>query len=143
VADRPRVFVSRLIPDDGLGPIRESCEAHIWEGELPPGREELLMAVGELGFVVALVVRLDHLIAGVPRDPVYPERANVEVTAHEMEVARAQTLPVRGVRIVRVDVRRPNDVGKEHRTERRFAGVGHERKPRRSPSRSQPGKLPA
>jgi hypothetical protein len=43
-----------------------------------------------------------------------------------MEVARAQTLPIRGVRIVWVDVRRPNDVGKEHGTERRLAWISHE-----------------
>jgi len=60
VADRRRVFVSRLIPDDGLGPIRESCEAQIWEGELPPDREALLAAIqGCAGVLTLLTDRVD------------------------------------------------------------------------------------
>jgi lactate dehydrogenase-like 2-hydroxyacid dehydrogenase len=60
VADRPRVFVSRLIPDDGLGPIREACEAQIWEGELPPDREALLAAIqGCAGVLTLLTDRVD------------------------------------------------------------------------------------
>jgi len=60
VADRPRVFVSRLIPDDGLRPIREACDAQIWEGELPPGREELLAAIeGCAGVLTLLTDRVD------------------------------------------------------------------------------------
>ena len=89
-------------------------------------RKEFLMAVRELGFVVALVVRLHHLIARAARDPVHPERSNVEVTAHEMEVAGAHALPIRAVRIVGVDVRRQSDIGKVHGAERRFAWISHE-----------------
>ena len=60
MADRPRVFVSRLIPDDGLGPIREACEAQIWEGELPPDREALLAAIqGCAGVLTLLTDRVD------------------------------------------------------------------------------------
>ena len=60
MADRPRVFVSRLIPDDGLRPIREACDAQIWEGELPPGREELLAAIeGCAGVLTLLTDRVD------------------------------------------------------------------------------------
>jgi hypothetical protein len=64
-------------------------------------------------------MRLHHLIARVPGDPVHAERANVEVAANEVEIARAHTLPIRGVRIGRVDVRRPNDVGQQHGSKRR------------------------
>jgi glyoxylate reductase len=60
VADRARVFVSRLLPDDGLRPIRESCDAQVWEGELPPGREELLSAIeGCAGVLTLLTDRVD------------------------------------------------------------------------------------
>ena len=60
MADRPRVFVSRLIPDAGLRPIREGCDAQIWEGELPPGREELLAAIeGCAGVLTLLTDRVD------------------------------------------------------------------------------------
>jgi len=34
----PRVLVTRVIPDDGLRPIREACTLDLWEGELPPPR---------------------------------------------------------------------------------------------------------
>lgn len=52
---------------------------------------------------------------------VHRERSNVEVTADEME------LPVRGIRVVGVDLRRPSDVGKEHGAERRLAWIRHNR----------------
>jgi glyoxylate reductase len=39
---KPRVFVTRLIPEGGLSLIREACEAEIWTEELPPSREALL-----------------------------------------------------------------------------------------------------
>jgi glyoxylate reductase len=60
VADRPKVFVSRLIPDDGLRPILDACDARIWEGELPPGRDELLSAIeGCAGVLTLLTDRVD------------------------------------------------------------------------------------
>src|SRR5437588_5619592 len=36
-------------------------------------------------------------------------------------------VPIRGVWIVWVEIRRPNDVGKKRRTERRLGGISHER----------------
>src|SRR5438552_651704 len=81
--------------------------------------EQLLVAVRAVDLVVALVVRLHHLITRVPSDPVDPEGSNVEVTADQMEI------PIGGVRILRVDVRRSNDVLEENGTERRLARVGH------------------
>jgi hypothetical protein len=91
-------------------------------------REQLLVAVGEVGLVVGLVVRLHHLVARATRDPVHPEGMNVEVAADEMEVPRAGALPLRGVRIVWVNVRRPDDIRKQHGTERRFVRVTHDAK---------------
>ena len=88
-------------------------------------REQLLMAVGELGLVVALVVGLHHLVARVPRDPVHAERPDVEVPAHQMEVARARTLAIGRVRVIRVDVRRQGDLGQRHGAEGRCAWIGH------------------
>ena len=37
--ERPRVFVSRLIPDAGLEIVRDAAVADIWADELPPPRE--------------------------------------------------------------------------------------------------------
>ena len=57
---RPRVFVTRRIPDEGLLPISEACDARIWEGDLPPSRPELLRAVeGCDGILTLLTDRVD------------------------------------------------------------------------------------
>ena len=57
---KPRVFVSRVIPDEGLRPILEACDATIWPDELPPPREELLRAVeGCDGLLALLTDRID------------------------------------------------------------------------------------
>jgi glyoxylate reductase len=56
----PKVFVSRIIPDEGLRPIRDGTDATVWEDELPPPREELLHAVeGCDGIVTLLTDRVD------------------------------------------------------------------------------------
>ena len=56
----PKVFVSRVIPDEGLRPIREACDATIWEDELPPPRDALLSAIdGCDGVLTLLTDRVD------------------------------------------------------------------------------------
>ena len=58
--DRPRVLVTRLIPDEGLDPVREACEVDLWEDELPPPRDELLRrAAGKDGLLTLLTDRVD------------------------------------------------------------------------------------
>ncbi|HSO28890.1 MAG TPA: D-glycerate dehydrogenase [Candidatus Sulfomarinibacteraceae bacterium] len=57
---RPRVFVARLIPDAGLRPVLDACEATVWEGDAPPPRDELLRAVaGCDGVLTMLTDRVD------------------------------------------------------------------------------------
>ncbi len=53
--DRPRVFVARVIPDEGIRPVLEATDARIWEDELPPPREELLRAVEGCDGVLTLL----------------------------------------------------------------------------------------
>ena len=56
----PRVFLARRIPDAGLAPIFEACSADVWDGELPPAREELLRRVaGCDGVLTLLTDRVD------------------------------------------------------------------------------------
>ena len=58
--DRPRVFVTRLIPEEGLAPIREACAADVWTGELLPPRAEVLRRVaGCDGILTLLTDRVD------------------------------------------------------------------------------------
>lgn len=42
---KPRVFVTRIIPEGGLDLIRQACDAEIWPEPLPPSRETLLDSV--------------------------------------------------------------------------------------------------
>jgi glyoxylate reductase len=57
---RPRVFVSRRIPDEGLDLILAQTDADLWPDELPPERDELLRRVaGVDGFVSLLTDRVD------------------------------------------------------------------------------------
>ena len=57
---RPKVFVSRVIPEEGLARVREATNATIWEDELPPPRDELLKAVeGCDGILTLLTDRVD------------------------------------------------------------------------------------
>ena len=59
-ARRPRVFVSRIIPSEGLDAVREACDMDLWEDELPPPREELLRRVaGCDGVLTLLTDRVD------------------------------------------------------------------------------------
>jgi glyoxylate reductase len=55
VPDRPRVFVSRRIPEAGLNPILEATNATVWEDELPPPRDELLRSIEGMDGVLALL----------------------------------------------------------------------------------------
>ena len=60
MADRPRAFVARRIPDEGLDLVREACDLDLWEDELPPPRDELLRRVaGCDGVLTLLTDRVD------------------------------------------------------------------------------------
>lgn len=60
MADRPRVFVSRIIPEEGLSLVREACDMDLWDGDLPPPRDELLRRVaGVDGALTLLTDKVD------------------------------------------------------------------------------------
>ena len=42
---KPKVFVTRAIPDKGYDLIKEACDVDLWTGDLPPSRGELLKHV--------------------------------------------------------------------------------------------------
>jgi glyoxylate reductase len=57
---RAKVFVARIIPDDGLRKVTEATDATVWQDELPPPRDELLRAVeGCDGVLTLLTDRVD------------------------------------------------------------------------------------
>ncbi len=58
--EKPKVFVTRVIRDKGLELVQEACQADVWPGELPPGREALLARVrGVDGLLCLLTDRID------------------------------------------------------------------------------------
>ncbi len=57
---KPRVFVTRMILEQGLHMIQEFCDAEIWLDDLPPTREVLLKRVlGMEGLLTLLTDRID------------------------------------------------------------------------------------
>ncbi len=57
---RPKVFVTRKFPAVGLERISSQFDADIWEGELPPSREELLKRIqGCAGVLTMLSEKVD------------------------------------------------------------------------------------
>src|SRR5947209_11913087 len=58
--NRPKVFVARIIPDDGLRKVTEATDATVWQDDLPPPREKLLASVaGCDGVLTLLTDRVD------------------------------------------------------------------------------------
>ncbi|MBZ4653567.1 MAG: D-glycerate dehydrogenase [Peptococcaceae bacterium] len=52
---KPRVFITRLIPDIGIKKLQEVAEVKVWSGELPPPREVLMQEVKEVDGLVSLL----------------------------------------------------------------------------------------
>jgi glyoxylate reductase len=66
---KPRVFVTRVIPDAGLKRVREFCDADIWTEPLPPPADVLRRKVSDCeGLLSLLTERIDGaLLDGAPR----------------------------------------------------------------------------
>ena len=62
---KPRVFVTRIIPEEGLEMVRSVSEAEVWPGELPPPYEVLLQKIVSVdGLLCLLTDKIDrNLIA--------------------------------------------------------------------------------
>jgi glyoxylate reductase len=52
---KPKVFVTRLIPEAGLDMVTDHCDADLWEEELPPSREALLDRVEGVDGLLSLL----------------------------------------------------------------------------------------
>jgi glyoxylate reductase len=57
---KPKVFVTRAIPEKGFEIIRDFCDVDLWPNELPPARDELLQHVrGVDGLLSLLTDKID------------------------------------------------------------------------------------
>ena len=54
-ATKPRVFVTRNIPDAGLEIVQDACDAEIWTEPLPPSRDVLLEKIAGCDGVLSLL----------------------------------------------------------------------------------------
>jgi len=93
---KPKVFVTRVIPDKGYDLIKDACDVDLWTGGLPPNRDELLNHVqGIDGLLCLLTDQIDAEImdAAGPGLKVISNHAvgfdNVDVAA-----ATARGIPV-------------------------------------------------
>src|SRR5436309_1197519 len=57
---KPNVFVSRIIPDQGLSLLQAECEIDLWEEPLPPPHDVLLDRLkGKVGVLSLLTDKID------------------------------------------------------------------------------------
>ena len=85
-SSKPRVFVSRVIPDAGLTLLREHTEAEVWPHGWAPDREELLEGIrGKDALVCLLTEKVDgDVLAAAPGLKIV---ANVAVGFDNLDVA--------------------------------------------------------
>jgi glyoxylate reductase len=92
---KPKVFVTRIIPDEGLAMLRDQVEMKVWEDELPPPREVMLReARANDGLLTLLTDKIDaELMDANPRLRVVSNHAvgfdNIDIPA-----ATARGLPI-------------------------------------------------
>src|SRR5215211_4941736 len=85
--DRPRVYVTRRLPQPALELLSQHAQATLWPGELPPPRAVLLKEVAEIDGLLALLTdRVDAaLLEAAPYLRVVSNYAvgydNVDLTA--------------------------------------------------------------
>src|SRR4029453_3064300 len=67
--NKPKVFVTRLIPAAGLEPVREHCDAEVWTQPPPPSADVLRRKVSDCeGLLSLLTERIDGtLLDAAPR----------------------------------------------------------------------------
>jgi glyoxylate reductase len=88
MAVKPKVFVSRIIPEMGLKPIREQCDTEVWPDPLPPPYAVLRKKVADCdGLVSLLTDKIDpELMDAAPRLKVV---SNFAVGFNNVDVAAA------------------------------------------------------
>lgn len=84
---KPKVFVTRIIPDAGLNKVCEFCDADVWSEPLPPSADELKKRIADCdGLLSLLTERIDGPLLDVaPRLKVVSNYAvgfnNIDVPA--------------------------------------------------------------
>src|SRR5262245_35970471 len=92
---KPKVFVTRRIPDAGLKQIRDACDAEVWPEQLPPPADVLRTKAADcVGLVSLLTDKVDGaLLAAAPKLKVV---SNFAVGFNNIDLAECAT---RGVAV--------------------------------------------
>ncbi|MGC9468841.1 MAG: 2-hydroxyacid dehydrogenase [Anaerolineae bacterium] len=92
---KPKVYVTRKVPDAGLAMVQKQCEARVWEDELPVPREVLLEEVRDVeGLYCLLTDRVDEaLLDAAPNLRVVSNYA-VGYNNIDVEACTARGIPV-------------------------------------------------
>jgi glyoxylate reductase len=92
---KPRVFVSRVIPDEGLNLVLAECDAEVWPDELPPSRQVLMDRLkGKVGLLALLTDTIDAELMDL--NPQLRVVANYAVGFDNIDIPAATTrgLPI-------------------------------------------------
>ena len=96
VNEKPRVLVTRLIPEVGLRRVVQECQAEVWEEPLPPPRDVLLEKIaGCEGILSLLTERIDAELMDAA-GPQLKVISNFAVGFNNVDVAEATR---RGIRV--------------------------------------------
>lgn len=86
---KPKVFVTRQIPDKGFELVKDFCDVDLWSGDMPPSRDELLQhACGADGILSLLTDSID----GEAMDAIGPQLkviSNFAVGFDNIDIAAA------------------------------------------------------
>ncbi|HEY73841.1 MAG: D-glycerate dehydrogenase [Chloroflexi bacterium] len=90
-----KVYVTRLVPDEGLDMLKQECKVEVWEGELPVPRDVLLEKVRDIdGLYCLLSERVDaELLAAAPHLQVVSNMA-VGYDNIDVDACTARSIPV-------------------------------------------------
>src|SRR5437868_5277853 len=87
---KPKVFVTRIIPEARLALIRSACDAEVWPDPLPPSADVLLSKIATIdGLVSLLTDKLD--VAVLDRAPRLKVISNFAVGFNNIDIPACTT----------------------------------------------------
>ena len=94
MTERPKVYVTRRIPEAGLEQVRDACQTRVWQEKLPPPREVILHEVADCdGLLCLLSDEIDAAVMDIGQLRVISQYA-VGVDNVDLEAATERGIPV-------------------------------------------------